>query len=109
MTVEELAKQLNLKCVAGKGGLNKEVTGVYIGDLLSLVMANATEGDIWLTVQGHINAIAVSVLVNMPAIILVEGIEAKEEMCHKADEEAIALLTTTRSAYEIAKALTKFI
>lgn len=109
MTIEELAKQLNLKCVAGQGGLNKEATGVYIGDLLSLVMANAEEGDVWLTVQGHINAVAVAVLVNMPAIILVEGVEAKEEMRKKADEEDIALLTSKQSAYEIAKQLSQLI
>lgn len=109
MTVEALAKQLNLKCEAGKGGLQKEVSNVYIGDLLSLVMANAKEGDIWLTVQGHINAVAVAVLVNMPAIILVEGVEAKEEMRKKADEEDIVLLSSTEGAYEIAKKLVALI
>jgi len=108
MRVDELAEQLGLECIAGKEGMKKEVTGVYIGDLLSLVMAHAKEGQIWLTVQGHLNAIAVAVLVNLPAVVLVEGIQASEEMKQKAEEEAIALLITKKGAYEVAKALTKW-
>ena len=109
MTVDEMAQQLHLSCIAGKGGLQKEVTGVYMGDLLSLAMAHAKEGNLWITVQGHINAIAVAVLVNMPAIILVQGIQASEEMLQKAEEEDIALLATTEGAYEVAKALSRWL
>ncbi|MBQ1274317.1 MAG: AraC family transcriptional regulator [Cellulosilyticum sp.] len=109
MTVEELTKQLNLTCMGGKKGLGKEVTGVYIGDLLSLVMARSKEGDLWLTVQGHINTLAVAALVNMPAILLVEGILPTDEMIQKAEEEAIVLLTTHKTAYEMACALNKWL
>ena len=109
MNVGEIAQQLHLKCIAGRRGLEKEVTGVYMGDLLSLAMAHAKEGNLWITVQGHINAIAVAVLVNLPAIILVQGIEASEEMCQKAEEEEIALLATTEEAYEVAKALSRWL
>lgn len=105
MLVSDIVQKLGLTCIAGKGGLGKEVKGVYIGDLLSLAMVNAKEGDLWLTVQGHLNAIAVAVLVNIPAIILVQGIQVNQEIIEKADEEKIAILTTNRGAYELAKEL----
>lgn len=109
MTVKTLSKALNLEVVAGEGGLNKEVKGAFVGDLLSLVMAHAKEADIWITVQGHINSVAVAVLVNIPAIILTQGIMANKEMIEKANEEAIAILTTSKSSFEIASALARIL
>ena len=48
MTVRELGERLSLKELAGAGGLTREVTGCYIGDLLSWVMGRAREGDVWI-------------------------------------------------------------
>lgn len=109
MTVGDIVGQLQLKCEAGHQGLEKEVKGAYVGDLLSIVMAHAKEGFIWVTVQGHLNAVAVAVLVGVPAIILSQGIQPSEEMKAKAEEEQIALLITERSSYEVAKALSKWL
>lgn len=105
MTVAKICELLNLSVVAGKKGMYKEVKGVYIGDLLSLVMAHAKEGDLWLTVQGHVNSVAVAVLDNLSAIILVEGIEADEMMKRRADEEKIPILMVQKSSYEVVKHL----
>lgn len=107
MTVEELSHLLGLQMAAGKKGSYKEVKGVYIGDLLSLVMAHAKEGDLWITVQGHINSVAVAVLDNLPAILLIEGIQPDDMMRKKAEEEGIVILTTRKSSYEMAKELIK--
>ncbi len=109
MTVRELAKVLELTCLAGESGLEREVKGVYIGDVLSVAMANAKEGEVWLTVQGHINAMAVAVLVNLPAIILVHGVQITEEMKEVAKEEGIVLLSTHERSYEMAKKLTGYL
>lgn len=51
MTVKELVDLFNLEIVAGPN-LEKEIDGVYIGDLLSNVMARAEKDNLWLTVQG---------------------------------------------------------
>lgn len=115
MTVETLLNQINenhemdLLCVAGKEGLVKEIRGVYVGDLLSLVMAHAHEGELWLTVQGHMNAVAVASLVNIPAIIFVQGVQPSEEMIQKANEEQIVLLITHERSYELIKGISKYI
>lgn len=109
MTVKALSESLDLKVVAGQDGLHKEVKGAFVGDLLSLVMVHAKEADIWLTVQGHINSVAVAVLVNIPAIILTHGIIPNEEMIQKADEEAITILSTSKSSFEMARALAQIL
>ena len=44
MTVQELAQTLSLTLLAGKEGLDREITGCYAGDLLSWVMARAESG-----------------------------------------------------------------
>lgn len=109
MTVEEVASKLGLKCIVGEKALHKEVEGAYVGDLLSCVMANAKEKQIWITVQGHINVIAVAVLVGIPAVILAQGTVPSEEMKVKADEEQVAILMSKQSSYEIAKVLAKWL
>ena len=73
MIVNELATKLDLEIIAGEDGNSKEVTGCYIGDLLSVVMSKAKEGHVWLTIQNHINIVAVSSLVNISCIIITEG------------------------------------
>ncbi|RKD33187.1 DRTGG domain-containing protein [Thermohalobacter berrensis] len=79
-----------------------EVEGVYIGDLLSLVMAKAQENDIWITIQTHINIVAVATLVNLSAIVIAEGMDVDEDTIKKAKEENIPILKSELSAYEIA-------
>jgi hypothetical protein len=71
-----------------------EVTGVYTSDLLSDVMAHCPEGAALITVQNHKNAVAVCTLVGAPAIVLVHGREAPEEMRAAAAREGVALLRT---------------
>lgn len=105
MTIDELRKRLHLEIVAGEKGVHKEVKDAFVGDLLSLVMAHAEEEAVWVTVQGHINSVAVAVLVNLPAIILTQGILPSLEMIQKANEEGIVVLITSKSSFETASAL----
>ena len=41
MKVKELVEKLNLKVLSGEKGLDREIDGCYISDLLSDVMGNA--------------------------------------------------------------------
>lgn len=111
MLVSNLSEVLDIPIVAGekKEKQQQEIKGVYIGDLLSIVMSHAKEGDMWLTVQGHINSVAVAVLNNLAAIVLVEGIKPDELMKQKADEEGIPILVTSKSSYEVATELIRLI
>ncbi len=81
--------------------LDEEITGIYVCDLLSWVMSHANKGDAWITVQTHLNTIAVAVLLEIPCIIVPEGIKVEEATIKKAIEEDITILGSKMSAYEI--------
>ncbi len=105
MTASELAKKLDLEVAAGMEGIEKEVGGCYIGDLLSLAMSKVEEKNIWVTIQTNVNVVAVMVLTDGGAVILCDGQMPDEQAKAKADSEGVPLLTTERSAYEVAKEL----
>ncbi|MEF9959652.1 MAG: DRTGG domain-containing protein [Niameybacter sp.] len=101
MTVKELAKQYPLT-VLSEEGLDNVVEGGYAGDLLSFVMAHAKEHMVWLTIQGHINSVAVASLVGVSAIILTEKSMPTPDMLEKAKENAIPILTTPLTSFNLA-------
>jgi len=61
-----------------------EVSGVYCGDLLSDVLAHLDDGDIWFTIQGHVNIVAVAQLRDAACIVLVNGVTPDPQTVAKA-------------------------
>lgn len=102
MKVKDLVEQLNLKVLAGANGLDREIDGCYISDLLSDVMGNAQEGNIWITLQTHKNVMAVASLKEIACIILVKNLTANEDTVNQSNEEGLPLLQTSLPTYEIA-------
>jgi len=102
MKLSEIVKQCNLTLETGDKPLEREVTGGYSSDLLSDVMANSRKGHIWITLQVHPNIIAVAVLKELSAIILVNGRKPDDETISKAQSENVALLTSQLSAFDLA-------
>ena len=102
MQVKDLVEQFDLKVAAGNEGLNRQVKDGYCGDLLSEIMANAPEGSVWLTIQGHQNIVAVAVLRGMAAIIITGGQTPDDETLQKAKQEEIPILLYPHSAYKLA-------
>jgi len=103
MKIESFLKEIEGEIVVNNPKFNPQ--GVYIGDLLSLVMGRAKADDVWITIQGHLNIIAVASLVDIAGIVVVEGMEIDDETIEKAKEEEICLIKTQKSAYEVAKIL----
>lgn len=101
MTVGDLVNQLNLKVFSGEGGLNREVTGGYVSDLLSDVMGHATEGNIWVTLQIHKNVMAIASLKELSAVIMVKGFEPEEDSMTVSNDENIPILGTSENTFEI--------
>ncbi len=60
MKVSEIIEKLDLKVYSGKKGLDREISGGYVSDLLSDVMGNAREGEVWITLQVHQNVMAIA-------------------------------------------------
>lgn len=101
MKVEELVQSLGLEIKAGGNQLHREVTGGYVGDLLSDVIAHSVGGNIWVTIQTHPNIIAVASMKELAAIILAGGREPDLETLKKAEEEEIPVLRSPLSAFEL--------
>lgn len=101
MIISEFAEQLNLKPLF-ESDKDISVEGVYIGDLLSIVMSKAKQNYVWITIQTHINVVAVAELLDLSCIIIVEDMEVEEETIKKARELDIPVLKTHKSAYDVA-------
>ena len=102
MNLGTIVEALNLVVKSGGDRMEVEVRGGYVGDLLSDVMANSREGDIWITRQVHQNIVAVASLKDLAGIILVRGAEPAEDTLEKAVRENIPLLTADMPAFETA-------
>ena len=109
MIVSELCKMPEFTPVTPPETLNKEISGVYVCDLLSWVMSHAKKGDVWITVHTHMNIAAVALLTEAACIIIPEGIDTEESTVKKATDEDIAILRSNLSAYEICSVLSKIV
>lgn len=87
--------------------LDTEIEGAYCGDLLSWVMGNGIQGQAWITVQGHLNVVAVAKLREFSCIIIADHAPVLDEFLEKAKEEEIVVLESGLPIYETAKTLVK--
>jgi predicted transcriptional regulator len=101
MKISDITTTLNLKVISGKDGLTNEITSGYVSDLLSDVMGNAKEGNIWITLQTHQNVIAVAALKDLAAVIMVKGAVPDSETIFRSNSENIPVLSTELDTYNI--------
>jgi len=101
LKLDAIVKSLDLKVFCGSDRLRTQVSNGYAGDLLSDVMANSKEGDLWITRQVHQNIIAVARLKDHAGIVLVQGAEPARETLAKAVAENIPVLGTDLSGFEV--------
>jgi len=102
MKLKEIVEKLGLTIITGQDKLENEVTGGYVSDLLSDVIANSKEGNLWITLQTHQNIIAVATLKELSGIVIVNNREPDEETVKKAEQEKIPLLTSKLTTFELA-------
>ncbi len=101
MTLRDIKDTLALTSYCGDEKFDQEVTGAYVGDLLSDVMAHGKEGNLWLTIQVHVNIVGVAALKDLTAIVLVNGREPAADTLQKANAERLPILSSRMSAYEL--------
>ena len=104
MTVRELLDATDLTAAALPRG-DRDITGVYMGDLLSWVMGRAREGDAWITIMSNRNVVAVATLADTACILLAEGVSPDEGVAQLAAEKGVNILQSPDSAYQIAMRL----
>ena len=108
MTVNELSAQAEFKALTMPDG-EREITGVYIGDLLSWVMGRAKADCAWITIMSNINIVAVASLADTACIILAESVELPEDVDTTATQKNVNILSSELGAYEIACKLNELI
>ncbi|HWQ57632.1 MAG TPA: AraC family transcriptional regulator [Clostridia bacterium] len=100
MTVNDLAKKIEGKVLSTHG--DNEIKSGCACDLLSWVMARGSTGCAWITVQTHLNVIAIASLHDMACVIWPENVETDAVSLAKADEVGVAVISSPLSAYKIA-------
>jgi hypothetical protein len=98
--MSEVASHLNLTSRTS-GAEDAEITGGYVSDLLSDVLANAKLGNIWVTNQKHQNCIAVASLLGLAGLVIAGGVNPDENTIEKATSENVPLYTAEQNAFEV--------
>ena len=102
MNLRQIIDQLNLNVLTeSRDFASMTPTGGYSSDLLSCVMAGAKKGSIWITLQAHLNIVAVAALNEVAAIIITENAQPDAASISKANQQGVILLSTPQSTYEI--------
>ena len=102
MKLHEVVERLGLKVRCGQDRLEREVGGAYVSDLLSDVMARSKAGDLWITLQTHLNIVAVATLNDLAGVILVNGREPEEAALRKAQDEGVVIMVSAEPTFEVA-------
>ncbi len=103
MKLQELAAKLGLKCVTKS--FDREVTGVYISDMVSDVIANAKAGDLLVTVQIHNNVVAAANLVDLCGIVVTQGKAPTDDVVRMSEKAEIPIYTTELNRWQMATRL----
>jgi hypothetical protein len=101
MKLTQIIEKLQLEIRTGGNRLDIDVARGYASDLMSDVMANANEGDLWITLQVHQNIVAVAVMRSLAGIILVNGREPDAETIRKAKAEEVPIMISTMPTFEL--------
>ncbi len=101
MKLSDLIEKLSLEVKTPETDLSREVTGGYVSDMLSDVLANAEAGYVWVTFQSHVNVVAVASLKGISGIILVRNRLPAEDTLKKAAAENIPVMATSLPAFEL--------
>lgn len=101
MTIQALAKLTCSTVTTGEAGSSRNIISGCVCDLLSHVLTNGKKDTVWITVQPHMNVVAVASLRGIGCILVCENISVPEAVIQKAAEENIALLISPLNAYEI--------
>lgn len=108
MTVEELAKKTGLTTVTLPDA-SREISGAYVGDLLSWVMGRASSDNAWITIMSNINVVAVATLADVGCVILAEGVTPDAELIGVAEAKGVNILTSPFSSYETAVRISEYV
>ena len=100
MLVSEFEKLSGAKCLTGEYE-DREIACGYTCDLLSHVMGKGQADMAWITVQAHMNVIAVAARLDFACVIIPENLPVEAPIIAKAKDEDIIILSSEKTAYEL--------
>ena len=103
MTFKELSERVGGRIVVDNP--EAEIAACYTSDLLSDVMGHCGDESVLVTIQNHLNAIAVCTLAGIEAIVICHGRPVPDDMKAAAEREGIGILTTNLSQFACSVAL----
>lgn len=102
MTLQDIIAGLNLNVLTSPQDFTSvRPQGGYASDLLSCVVAGAQPGNLWVTLQAHMNVVAVAALREVSAVIITENAQPDADVIEKANDQDIVLLSTALPSYEV--------
>ena len=104
MLVSEFERLSGAACLTGAYD-DREIACGYTCDLLSHVMGRGQADMAWITVQTHMNVIAVAALMDFACVIIPEGLPVEAAILAKAKEEGIILFSSGQTAYTLSALL----
>lgn len=105
MTISELAEKVHGTIVVNKP--ESEVRFAYTSDLLSDVIGYCGDESALITIQNHLNTIAVCTLAGIEALVICHARPVPDDMKAAAEREEIAIITTEMSQFEASVALSE--
>ena len=104
MTLGEIAAALDMEILTPELSIHggEQVATAHASDLLSEVLANAPSGGLLLTIQVHMNVIAVALHAGLAAVVFTSGVQPEEGVRVRAVKEGLPLLRTTGSTFDTA-------
>ena len=103
MTFQELTAKVNGTVVVDNP--DASIGFAYASDLLSDVMGHCGDESVLITIQNHLNAIAVCTLAGIEAVVICNGRPVPDDMKAAAEREGVGILTTPLSQFAAAIAL----
>ena len=100
MKLSEFERLTGAKCLTGEYE-DREIACGYTCDLLSHVMGHGQADMAWITVQSHMNVIAVAALLDFACVVIPENLPVDAMIVAKAKEEDITLFSSEKTAYEL--------
>jgi len=102
MKVVDLLQMGVFKPVNEGHNMDREITGAYCCDLLSIAMGKMPAGSAWVTVMSNINTLAVAALADAACVILAEDCHLDPAGLAKAREQGITVFETELPVFDAA-------
>lgn len=83
------------------GGRDAEISRGYASDLLSDVLAHAPEGGLLVTLQVHLNVIAVASHAELAAVVFAGGRRPDDDVLAKAAAEGLMLYSSPADTFDV--------